>query len=156
MADNVGYTPGEGVEIAADEIDGVLHQRAKMQFGDDGIASDVSSTNPLPVAVLNLTDNGLTDVQLRATPVQVAPDNTAALMSALRALIHPIWEEAASGRLRVVLDPIGGAQTLGTVTTVGTVSNMTSVNQIAAVPANSFIYDQMHAAWCNSVRRAVS
>lgn len=51
MADNVGYTPGEGVEIAADEIDGVLHQRAKMQFGEDGTAIDVSLGNPLPVTV---------------------------------------------------------------------------------------------------------
>ena len=51
MADNVGYTPGEGAQIAADEIAGVLHQRAKVQFGEDGSATDVSAANPLPVAV---------------------------------------------------------------------------------------------------------
>lgn len=51
MADNVGYTPGEGAQIAADEIAGVLHQRAKVQFGEDGSATDVSEANPLPVSV---------------------------------------------------------------------------------------------------------
>ena len=31
MADNVGYTPGTGADIAADEVDGVLYQRIKRQ-----------------------------------------------------------------------------------------------------------------------------
>jgi hypothetical protein len=51
MADNVGYTPGTGAQIAADEIAGVLYQRAKLTFGIDGEAADVSAINPLPVSV---------------------------------------------------------------------------------------------------------
>ena len=51
MADNVGYTPGTGATIAADEIAGVLHQRVKLGIGDDGVAVDVSATNPMPVSV---------------------------------------------------------------------------------------------------------
>ena len=49
MADNVGYTPGSGAIVAADEINGVLYQRIKPTFGGDGVAIDISPTNPLPV-----------------------------------------------------------------------------------------------------------
>ena len=72
MADNVGFTPGTGATISADEIDGVLHQRVKMQFGADGSATDVSNASPLPVDFPSFTDNGLTDEQLRASPVPVS------------------------------------------------------------------------------------
>jgi hypothetical protein len=48
MADNVGYTPGSGAVVAADDINGVLYQRMKLSVGDDGIATDVSSVNPIP------------------------------------------------------------------------------------------------------------
>lgn len=49
MADNVGYTPGSGATIAADEIGGVLYQRVKMIHGADGIAHETADGNPLPV-----------------------------------------------------------------------------------------------------------
>ena len=49
MPDNVGYTPGIGAEVAADEIGGVLHQRIKIGIGDDGVAQDVSINNPMPI-----------------------------------------------------------------------------------------------------------
>jgi hypothetical protein len=45
MADNVGYTPGTGATVAADEIAGVLHQRVKIGVGGDGVAVDVSQEN---------------------------------------------------------------------------------------------------------------
>lgn len=50
MADNVGYTPGSGAQIAADDIGGVLHQRMKISVGADGQATDVSAANPLPAS----------------------------------------------------------------------------------------------------------
>jgi hypothetical protein len=50
MPDNVGYTPGTGATVAADEIAGVLYQRVKTTFGADGTATDVSAADPLPVA----------------------------------------------------------------------------------------------------------
>jgi hypothetical protein len=127
MSDNIPL-PNSGEIAAADDIAGVKYQRIKLVQGDDGVNDgDVSKNNPLPTT-----------------------NNDAALISMLRALVHPIWEEAATGRLRVVLDPAGGAQTLGTITTL---SNMSSVGGVAT---NSMIYDNMHAAWATSVRRAVS
>jgi hypothetical protein len=50
MADNIGYTPGTGATIAADDIGGVLYQRVKMVHGADGAAVDASAANPLPVS----------------------------------------------------------------------------------------------------------
>lgn len=54
MADNVGYTPGSGATVAADDIGGVLHQRVKIGVGADGSATDVSSANPMPVSAASL------------------------------------------------------------------------------------------------------
>lgn len=49
MADNVSITEGSGKTIAGDDISSVIHQRVKIEYGDDGSATDVSDTNPLPV-----------------------------------------------------------------------------------------------------------
>ena len=52
MADNVGYTPGSGASIAADDIGGTLFQRVKLIVGNDGVNDgDISATNPLPVTL---------------------------------------------------------------------------------------------------------
>jgi hypothetical protein len=37
MADNVGYIPGTGAAVAADEINGALHKRVKIGVGGDSI-----------------------------------------------------------------------------------------------------------------------
>lgn len=48
--DNVILNAGSGGStLAADDIGGIFHQRVKVQFGADGSATDVSTTNPLPV-----------------------------------------------------------------------------------------------------------
>ena len=64
-------------------------------------------------------------------------------LAALEAFTQGVFIDPASGRLRVVLDALGGAQTLGTVTTVG---------QLAGVPANSVVYDVIDTAWANCLR----
>jgi len=54
MADDVQLNQAAGTAgatIAADEIGGVHHQRVKVQYGDDGSATDCSSSNPLPVDI---------------------------------------------------------------------------------------------------------
>lgn len=49
MADDLDVTPGIGAKDAADLIGGVFHKRVKVQFGVDGVATDVSATDPMPV-----------------------------------------------------------------------------------------------------------
>jgi len=79
MADNVGYTPGVGATVAADDIAGVLHQRVKIGVGADGVATDVSTANPMPITAPSgvsisgsvAVTGGLTDAELRASPVSV-------------------------------------------------------------------------------------
>lgn len=56
MADNITLNSGSGGDVvAADDIGGVKYQRVKVNFGVDGAATDVSSSNPLPVTVSGLT-----------------------------------------------------------------------------------------------------
>lgn len=116
MADNVGYTPGTGATVAADDIAGVLHQRVKIGVGSDGTAVDVSSANPMPVtapAALDVTVGNfpasqavtgpLTDAQLRAAAVPVSAASlplpsgaaTAALQSDVRTS-HPLYGDRGS------------------------------------------------------------
>ena len=52
MADNVGYTPGVGATIAADDIGGVLYQRVKMIHGAEGIAHETADNNPMPIKAM--------------------------------------------------------------------------------------------------------
>jgi hypothetical protein len=42
-------TPGSGASVASDIISGEHHQQLKLEFGAVGVATLVSSTNPLPV-----------------------------------------------------------------------------------------------------------
>lgn len=70
MADNTTLNSGSGGDtIATDEISGVKHQRVKIQYGDDGSATDVSDVNPLPIddAGGSLTVDGTVTANLGAT-----------------------------------------------------------------------------------------
>ena len=67
MADNVGYTPGTGATIAADDLSGVLYQRVKISEGADGSATDVSAANPLPVSVPGAVSVTIMSVTTAAT-----------------------------------------------------------------------------------------
>lgn len=50
MADNITLNPGSGgAPCATDDVGGIQHQRVKVEYGEDGFATDVSLTNPLPV-----------------------------------------------------------------------------------------------------------
>lgn len=74
MSDNIGYTPGTGAIVAADNIAGVLHQRVKLGVGGDGVAVDVSTANPLPITAPGgiAVTGALTDAELRASAVPVS------------------------------------------------------------------------------------
>jgi predicted butyrate kinase (DUF1464 family) len=96
MADNVGYTPGNGAVVAADDVNGVLYQRVKVSLGDDGQAgSDLTVELLETLQALRIT----LDAMMRTSGLQL-PDS--------------------AGRQRVLLDSITGGLTLATVTTVST------------------------------------
>ena len=108
MSDNVGYTPGSGATIAADDVGGALLQRVKIVHGVDGVNDgDVASSNPLPV--------------------QEASGAMSLLRRILERLMSPVAYDRSLDRQRstVVLES-------GTVTTVTTVSTVSTVSNIAA------------------------
>ena len=126
MPDNVGYTPGTGATIAADDVGGALHQRVKIVTGVDGVVDgDVSAVNPLPIAALG------------GELIEVLE----AMRMAVQALTRSIGLAYPDpvGRQRVLLDAISASLTLSTVTTVSTVSTVTNQSQIGGIAANDQI-----------------
>lgn len=120
MADNLEYTPGVGASIAADEVGGVFVQRVKPVFGDDGSATDVSASNPLPVEVKNATDGN----PLHVEAVGELLEAISALRFTINSLSRTIGQSLpdASGNMRTVIAS-------GTVTTV---SAVTALNTLGA------------------------
>ena len=147
MSDNTQLNPGVGGDIAAaDDIGGVKYQRVKLVLGDDGVAEgDVSSNRAMPVS------GPLTQAQLTAQNVPVSlSDVLVAINRLLDVIANPVQVDPTSGRMRVMLDATGGAQTLATVT------KLTSMSQVGGVAANSFIYDTMHAQWASALRGRIT
>lgn len=138
MSDNVGFTPGTGAIIAADNVGGVLHQRVKLSTGPDGTATDVSEATPLPVSL------GPLEWLLRRI---------------VDFLSSPVGFDKSLGRARVTASIDGG--TLPTVTTVGTVGTVNAVTTIATIatltnlgtlPATQLASHQNLAAWAACCR----
>lgn len=147
MADNVGYTPGSGAIVAADDIGGVLHQRIKLTLGADGTNDgDLSATNPMPVtgsvAVTTATPldvTASTPLDVDVTNVVEATIPNGELIEALEAMrmaVHSLTRSIGqtmpdvAGRMRVALDAISASLTLATVTTVGTVTTVTTCSTL--------------------------
>ena len=130
MADNVGYTPGTGATVAADDIGGVLYQRVKLTSGEDGTATDVSEANPLPVA-----DKASVNL----------------LQRLLQYLDSPRGYDKSIQRQRgtVIVES-------GTVSTVSTVGAVTSLNNIDGYNARMQILDQNRTSWAQCVRARIT
>jgi hypothetical protein len=147
MADNVGYTPGSGATVAADDIGGVLYQRVKIAAGADGAAADVSSANPLPIAVEGVTviDNALKIHD---------EENHLQLSRIINALNAPQGYDRSQQRQRgtVILE----SGTVTTVTTVTTCSTVTNLSTIDTLQGRIQVYGQNLAAWGNVVRSRIS
>lgn len=114
MADNIGYTPGSGATVAADEIGGVLYQRMKPVVGVDGVAVDVSNDNPMPL-VANQTDDLLR------------------MLSRIVKLLESNAVVDQQQRQRLTLDSITAGVTLPTVTTVTGVTTVTTLTTCSTV-----------------------
>lgn len=130
MADNVGYTPGTGATVAADEIGGVLHQRVKIGVGTDGVAVDVSEENPMPmeaygelieaIEALRMAVQALT----RSGMGQAMPDTA----GRLRVLV----EQPTAGNLQGTFS-IAGGQTLATLTNQTQIGGLAATEQIPSL-----------------------
>jgi len=140
MPDNVGYTPGSGATVAADEIGGVLHQRVKIGVGEDGVAQDVSLTNPMPIQALGELIEAIEAMRMA--------------IQSMNRTIGMAQVEALTGRLRVAVESI--------VAITGTVSanqsgtwNITNVATIGGQAANSQVqsFERMTA---DNLRRNIN
>jgi hypothetical protein len=148
MADNVGYTPGTGATVAADEIAGVLHQRVKLGIGDDGVAVDVSATNPLPITAVTPLDVEITGIDPSVTLTVHDEENHLQLSRVINALSAPQGYDRSLQRQRVT-----ALVESGTVTTVGTV---TSLSTIDSIQGRIQIYGANLSAWHAVVRSRIS
>lgn len=136
MADNVGYTPGTGATVAADEIGGVLHQRIKVGVGDDGTAVDVSPSNPMPVDAGNQSTLNMLLVRIG------------------NMLMSPLGYSKDLQRYRATaIVEAGTVTTVSTVTTVTTVSGVTNLNGLAA---DRLVLNQNFSAWAATHRSRIT
>jgi hypothetical protein len=143
MADNVGYTPGSGATVAADEIGGVLHQRVKLGIGDDGVAVDVSDANPMPVELVGVNESA---------PLSVSDDAIAQLLGMLlQYQDSPRGYDKSLQRQRATV-----LVESGTVTTVTTVTTITNLSTIDTLQGRIQVYGQNLAAWHSVVRSRIS
>jgi len=146
MADNVGYTPGSGALVAADDISGVLYQRIKPVVGADGVAVDVSSANPMPVS----------DV----TAEETRQDMVTLLVRMLNYLNAPMGYDKSLQRQRGTVTVESGTvttvSTVTTVTTVNTVAAVTSLNNIDTYNARMTVLDTNRTAWAQCVRARIT
>jgi hypothetical protein len=120
MADNVGYTPGSGAIVAADDISGVLYQRIKPTFGENGVAIDISSANPLPV----VTDRN---------------DSLTAMIQRLTKILESNMVVDSSQRQRITIDSIAAGVALPTVTAVTTVTTVTTLTTLTTLTGQTNI-----------------
>ena len=146
MPDNVGYTPGAGATVAADEIGGVLFQRVKLTAGADGVAADVSLGNPLPTTP---TGELVEALQALRTATNSLAKSIGFALPNLQG--QPITEarQATAANLQVTVGAIAGGQTLANLTT------LTNQSQLGGFAANDQIPALMHLS-ADNLRRNIS
>ena len=137
MADNIGYTPGVGATIAADDIGGILYQKVKMIHGADGIAHETADNNPLPVT---------------------ATQELMQAIEAMRMAIHALTRTIGLAQVnpltgRMLVDPSGVTSPVSA-TQSGT-WNITNLATIGGVAANSQVqsFERMTA---DNLRRNIN
>jgi len=142
MADNVGYTPGVGASVAADEINGHLYQRIKPTYGTDGQATDVSLINPLPV----FDDRVENLISLLERLVKISESNQVV---------------DSAQRQRITLDAITAGVSLPTVAAVTTVTTVTTVAAVTNIAQNAGMDREQYIniakqTYANSIRNRLN
>lgn len=155
MADNVGYTPGSGAKVATREVTYSGETANAQAVGlvtfdgadDAKSATDVSTSNPLPIAAYGELVEALE--AMRMTINSLAKSIGYALPNAQG---FPIMEarQATAANLNMTATIASG-----TVTTVSTVSTLTNQSQIGGFAANDQIPSLMHMQADNLRRNIV-
>jgi len=97
VADNVGYTPGIGATVAADDIGGALHQRIKFTLGSDGVnQGDAQGGTANPVGN-----------ELALLVRSVAEDNayTQELLNTIATILRSVWQNPSGAASLTVRNP---------------------------------------------------
>lgn len=146
MADNVGYTPGSGATIAADDVGGVLYQRVKLTAGAENSATDISDAFPLPVsdAVAEESRQDLINLMTRVLNYLNAPQG--------------YDKSLQRGRVTAVLESgtVTTVSTVTTCTTVTTVSTVTGLTNIDGRNGSMLINQTNLSAWADCVRARIT
>ncbi len=106
--------------FAIDLISGSIFSRVKMTFGLEGVATDVSATNPLPVSIVGGVASGLTDAQLRAAPVVITFTGAPAVSVSGAVAVTGAFFQATQPVSAVALPLPAGAATAAAQTTGNT------------------------------------
>lgn len=158
MSDSVGYTPGSGAQIAADDVGGILHQRVKLVIGADGVSDgDVAAGNPLPVALASqpLPTGAATETTLAALSSKVPPsitrpaDNEAPGVP-MRLIGQEVWNVSFSEVGASVISPQFVTPTTGTGVSFSQASGALAV--VAGTTANAEFFTRSVQTWRGSLR----
>jgi len=145
MSDNIGYTPGSGATVAADNIGGALHQRVKISVGSDGVAADASEGNPLPVtAVAELME------AIEALRFAVASLTKTIGFALPNALGQPIFEarQTTAANLQMTATQAGTWN-------IGALTTLTNQAQIGGFAAND-VLPSFLAMGASNIRRNIT
>jgi hypothetical protein len=141
MADNIGYTPGSGATIAADDIGGNLHQRIKVVVGADGVSDgDVSLANPMPI-------QGVGELVEQLSAIRV-------LLQSLSRSVGQAMPDAFGRLLVNVATGTVAVSALPTLAAVTTLTTLTNQTQIGGLPATEQIPSLMRLG-ADSMRRNI-
>lgn len=77
---------------------------------------------------------------------------TAALLSALKTIAHPLWLDQVTGNLRVNVQTVNS----GTITTVSTVGTVNTVNALNSRSTDQLFLDNMQSIWAATVRGQIT
>ena len=152
MTDNVGYTPGAGSKVAARDVtysgEAALAQAVGLVTfagADDAkTATDVSTTNPLPMAAYGELIEAVEAMRMAINAL------TKSIGYALPNLLgQPIFEarQATAGNLNATVS--------GSLSTVSTVTTLTNQSQIGGFAANDEVPAFMHLQ-VDGLRRNIS
>lgn len=160
MADNVGYTPGTGATVAADDISGVLYQRVKISLGADGSAVDApgNGTDGMLVDISNASvpiGDGTNVVTIDTDPTDGEANSGNALHVEGRTYVYngTTWDRARgdiSNGLDVDVTRVSGVVTIGdgtnavSVDTTGTDAESNAVNTLHT---QARLYDFNGTTW---------